>query len=127
MPRKAPEDSGEGKVIHATSAFKPGIAKDYAEEYEELQAEIDAIGNSFAKKAQPKRDAQKEIVKRAAEDGIPKKEFRALLRWRRLLSKADAVAEQLDDDQKDNFDKLKRAAPWHSTPLGEAAEAAAAH
>jgi hypothetical protein len=124
MPRKAPEDSGEGKVIHATSAFKPGIAKDYAEQYEDEQAAIDGIMTAAAKKAQPKRDNQKEIVKRAAEDGIPKKEFRALLRWRRLLSKADAVAYELDDDQQETFTNLKQAAPWHSTPLGEAAEAA---
>jgi hypothetical protein len=121
MPRKGP-DEREGKVIHATMTLKPSAVKQYIEEIEELQAEMDAIGAQAVKRKAPKAQAIAKLKKQAAEDGIPKTELAAALKRRRLLRRADECDSELDDEQKENYRKIVAAAPWAGTPLAQAAE-----
>lgn len=81
----------------------------FVNQYEKLDNQIDKIAAQAAKDMQPFKDDQKAIKKRAAESGIPKKEFTSVLRERKLRRKAEAVRASLNENQQDTFDRIKLA------------------
>lgn len=129
MPTKAKaKTKKDRKVLKAKTAkpgrngFDPKTAQRYVDQYEALDGKIERIHKQAAKDAQPFRDEQKDIIKRAAEDGIPKGAMRAALRKRRLQERAEAVGAGLTEEQLGDFEQLQHALGMLAdTPLGAAA------
>jgi hypothetical protein len=131
MPRQAKINGGEGEEgqVHetATNGFQRSVVEKYVKRCENLDAKIDAIHTTATKDAQPFVDDRKEVIKEAAEKaGIPKAEFRALLRKRKLLRRAEQVSDSLNENQQLTFEQLQAALGMLAdTPLGQAASDAA--
>jgi hypothetical protein len=124
MPRKAKQVDLK-EVIHKAkpgrNGFDPDMVNDYVTRYENCQAEIDKIMRYAREEAQPQRDDQKQIVKDAAEAGLSKREFRAVLRKRRLLKKAEESADTLSEGEQLTFEQFQHALGMLSDmPLGQA-------
>lgn len=112
MPRKAELNGAEeGEVLETkTNGFAKETVEKYVNRVERLDDQIDKIHVQATKDAQPYVDDRKEVIKEAAEKaGIPKAEFRALLRKRKLLKRAERVAESLNENQQDTFEQLQLA------------------
>lgn len=106
MPKSAviSEDVTIGATVHAAvNGINEEKLKGYVRSIEEEQASIEAIKAKAAADCQPHIDQIKEIKKAAAENDIPKKPLSAKLRERSLLRKAENVADDLSEDQKEIF------------------------
>lgn len=105
MPRKTTKS--EKPDDPKPASINRDKAEKYVSAWESLDAKIDKALAQAAKDVQPFKDDQKAIVKRAAENGIPKAEFKAVLRERKLRRKADAVRGSLNKNQQETYDVLK--------------------
>lgn len=76
---------------------------------ETVKGTINAIMDEAAKECQPHRDDIKNIVKEAAEAGFPKKLFKTKLKERRLQDDLENITDQLDKDQKEEYDLFSHA------------------
>ena len=118
---------GEGaSMAPATNGYDGARMMAFIEEYEETQAKIESIMDEAKTQCQPWRQEQPKILKRAAEEGFSKKEFRAHLTRRRKQYEADHAADSLDLEQRANFDLMGEALAKHlgtfaDTDLGRAA------
>ena len=132
MPRRAKLDDSE-TTVHETArpgsnGFDPVQMKAYIARHEALQAEIDEINQNAHDASLPHREDMAALLKEAAEAGFPKKEFKTVLRKRRLEAKVARVAASLDEDQTQTYEQLLAAlGDLAGTPLGEAATDRAAH
>lgn len=109
MPKSAKisDNPTEGATIHYIhNGMNEALLKGYVNSIEEEAAKIAAIMEAAAKQCQPHLDEIKAIKKAAAENGIPKKPLSAKLAERKLLRKAEHVADGLSDDQKDIFAEI---------------------
>ena len=100
----------EDATIHQAqeNGFDGELVLDYIEKVERKDATIDAIHAKATKEAQPHVDGRKRIIKEAAEKaGIPRTEFRALLRKRKLEKRAKAVKDSLNENQQVTFEQLE--------------------
>jgi len=95
----------------------------YVESCEAISTEIASAKGSHAKWCQERKAEQKEIIDAAKDDaGIPKKEFRAILKRREMRQKLDAIRENMEAEQQDMLDQMEHAlGDLSETPLGEAA------
>ncbi|MBX3490874.1 hypothetical protein [Parvibaculum sp.] len=128
MAKKGKAASGEPQGgVKAPTPGSNGYDKKklegYVSECEEAQTEIDEIMQAAKDKCAPLREQIADIKKAANEDdGIPRKEFNAVLQERRLRRKADGVRDKLSAEQQDQFDLMKQALGMLAdTPLGQAA------
>lgn len=113
----------DGEAANAT--FDPSKAPQYAKRVENLQAEIDEIMAKAQDECAPLREDITRVKKDAHEAGLPRKEFNAILRKRRLERQTEAIREGLSDNEKDNFDAITEAF-LNETALGKAAKAKSA-
>lgn len=131
MPRKPKQDEGqihhaetEGEAPPPSNGIDEGLMNEFIDAVHENRASIKAIMVKARQDCQPFRDAIDEVITEAAENGMPKKAFRAQLTRLRKLQEADAVREALNDSAKAAFDemtaKLRKVAN-DIGPLGEAA------
>jgi hypothetical protein len=104
------------------SGFDPKKVQGFVDRVENTQATIDSIMEKARENCAPHRDDIAAIKKEAAENGLSKKEFAAVIRKRRLLDKAENVDRNLDDDQKETFEQMLHALGMLvGTPLADAA------
>lgn len=116
MPRQAKQIDSEERVHEARhNGISEPQLKGFVSEYENEQAEIDAIMERARTDCQPHVDQMKAIAKEAAEAGIEKKAFKAKIRERALRRKADGCRSVLSERQQDVFDEI-------SVKLGDLAE-----
>jgi hypothetical protein len=98
---------GEGKVLpDLSNSFTADVLQGFVKDYEAEQGEIDVIMDRARAACQPHLDRMKELVKDAAECGIEKKAFKAKLRERTHLRKAENVSASLSDRQKEVFAEI---------------------
>ncbi|WP_119270880.1 hypothetical protein [Taklimakanibacter deserti] len=131
MPKgaKIDDDIGGNRVLDDETSDKmngPGIngkkLMKFIKRYENVQSEIDDIMSNAQEACTPHREDQAEIVKEAAEAGFSKKEFKTILRKRRLEQKLEQVADSLDADQRETYEQFLHAlGALDGTPLGQAA------
>lgn len=120
MPRKAKK--ADTSTVHediSSNGISAKKLKGFFAEVEQEQAAIDEIMVKAVQACQPHRDQQKEIIKAAAEAGVPKKVFKAKLNERRFLTKAELADSALSDEQKEIFAQVS----LKLGPLGEWAKA----
>lgn len=115
MPRKPKTDEG---TIHADApaAAEPeaaanGIDDELLERLvkavEDNRAEIRAIMREASDSCQPLRDDIAGIIKEAAENGMQKRAFNAILKRRKHLYEAEHASDSLNDHAKASFDEMK--------------------
>lgn len=131
MPKRAiiDDEIGGSAVLEDETADKmnaPGLngkkLLKFIKKWENVQADIDATMKAAQDECTPGREDQAEIVKEAAEAGFSKKEFRTILRKRRLENKLEHVADSLDADQRETYDQFLHAlGGLADTELGKAA------
>jgi uncharacterized protein (UPF0335 family) len=128
LPKRAKidDDIGGERVLDdetkATANSKGAQLLSFLERYERVQDDIDRILQDAKDECLPGRDDQAVIAKEAAEAGFSKKEFKTLLRKRRLEKKLEHVADSLDDGQRETYDQFLHAlGELSDLPLGQAA------
>lgn len=135
MGRKKDGDSGGGRALRS-GGFDQEVTQTFVGRYENLQKEIDGIMAAAKEDCTPLREDMAGLLKEAHEAGLPRREFNAILRKRKLLGKIDAIRPGLSEEQQANFDSLDMfLGDLNDTPLGLAAgrkgsadrEAALAH
>lgn len=130
MPRRATLKDDEREPLVDETASNGGInatlLNAHTAEYEEAAAEIERIMTEARAKCQPFVDRQKEIAKEASEAGIEKKAFKAKLRERSLLRRAEKVTSDLSERQTEIFLEItqKMQLPLFSDLEDKAREAA---
>jgi uncharacterized protein (UPF0335 family) len=121
MKRGKP-DAGDGQILKPTNGKQ---LMSFVRRHESLQSEIDALMHEAQDACQRYREDQAVLVKEAAEAGFSKKEFKTLLRKRRLEAKLEHVADSLDSDQRETYEQFISAlGQLADTELGRAAAAA---
>lgn len=108
MPKKLTETEGEGKVLHdvSTNGIDEEDLNDFIRRYEAEEAAVAEVMKTASVSCQPNRDEMKAIKKEAAEEGMEKKAFMAIIRKRRFLRKAQKVADALAERQRAVFDEM---------------------
>ena len=115
-------ETDDGEVIAGRNGFDKDEVQSFVDRVENVDAKIDEIMEKAKKDCQPHRDDIKEIKNDASDEGLAKKPFNALLRRRKLLRKAEAVEDALNEQQKDDFIHMAHAlGDLADTPLGQAA------
>lgn len=121
--RKSSESTG-GSGVSAIrgNGYDPDAVKAFVERIENVQGQIDEVTAEAQAKIKELglRQDMDQIKKEAGEAGIPRAELNALVRKRRLLTKAENVRAALNEAQQNNFDQLLLACDM----LGELGEAA---
>lgn len=117
-------EDDDDTIGHNSKHFEPEprALRDYLATIDEQDAIIAEIMENARKKAQAPRGAKKTARKRMIEDGYHAKELDTLVRKHVLERKVEAIAEKLDDGQREFFAALVKAlGPLADTALGQAA------
>ena len=105
------------------NAFQPEVVKGYTDRIERLLADIDSERGEFMSRCKAIREDIALVVQEAKDQhGIPKKEFRAVIKARELEAKADRIRDDLEADSQETFDQIRHAlGDLADLPLGTAA------
>ena len=107
-----------------TNGIDSEAVLNFVQRVEAVQAGIDAISQRAKEDKAPYYEDLKMIRREVRHEGIPYKEFLAVIRRRRLEAKAAAIGENLDIAERANYaemlESLERLAAQVG-PLGEAA------
>ena len=106
MPRTAIiDETSTDNIVHQDLTNGPSerACRAFVEDFEDEQHALSEILLKARLDCQPHIDRQKDIAKEAAEAGIEKRVFKAKLRERSHLRKAEAVTAPLTDRQKEGY------------------------
>jgi uncharacterized protein (UPF0335 family) len=107
-----------------TNGFDPDQLMDFVRRIERIQDDLDTMAAQFKDECAPLKADIAAVKTEAADAGIGKKEFAAIIKRRRHLHKADHVVDKLDLGQRAFYEQmiesLERLAEQVG-PLGEAA------
>lgn len=121
----ADNDNAEngGGVRHVGNGFDPEVVKSYCDRVENLLEDMESERGAFMAKCKSIREDISLVVTEAKDQhGIPKKEFRAVIKARELEAKADRIRDELEADAQQTFDQIRHAlGDLADTPLGGAA------
>lgn len=127
MPRHA-KAAKEGTVHEEkppeakTNGYPKGKLEKATKRWFALQNDIEKRMDEAKADCLPLREDQAKLINDLADDGIPKKEFKTVLRKMLLEQRLEHVADKLHDEQKDNYELMLVAlGQLADTPLGEAA------
>lgn len=106
--------------------FDPKQVSGFVGRIENLMDQLDSEKGEFMRKARTIRDDVKIVLSEAKDQGIPKKELRAVIKARDLQDKLQSVREDLEDQEsQDTYDELRFAlGDLADTALGVATLAA---
>ncbi len=89
---------------------------------EDCMADLKSESGSYMNRCRRIRERIASIYDIARDQGIPKKELRALIRKRDLERKVEACRADLEKDEQDTFDMIEdKLGDFANTPLGAAA------
>lgn len=122
-----PEDTGNGVSAFRGNGYDPVILGSFNQRIESLYGDLATEkGESMARCRAIHQDID-EVLKEAKNAGIPKKEFKAVIKKRTLLAKAEEIRADLEGESVDTFDQIEFAlGKFAETELGAAAVQAAA-
>ncbi|HEX5508772.1 MAG TPA: GapR family DNA-binding domain-containing protein [Pseudolabrys sp.] len=109
-----------------TNGFDPDKVKSFIERIENLQSDIRTVKAENAVRCKTIMDDIKIVLDEAKEDGIPRKELKAVLKARELERRLEETRDNLDGESQETFDQIRFAlGDLAETPLGGAALARA--
>ena len=92
-----------------SNGYPKGKVTDYVKRFENVEEEIASAKGVFMRKCAKLRKDQADILDEAKSNGIPRKALRKVLKARRLERDAEAVREDLETEEQDQFDLLRHA------------------
>jgi uncharacterized protein (UPF0335 family) len=112
----------ERKAAIGDNTIKPDLVAGFTSRIETLLGNLDSRKGEYMREARGIRDEINGIYGEAKDAGIPKKEFRAVIKARGLERKLDGIREDLEGDEVETFDQIYNAlGDLADTPLGKAA------
>lgn len=109
-----------------TNGFDPKTAKQYLSDINRLEAEMESKKGEYMAWCKRQRELINGIYDRAKDSGIPKRPLKAYVNSAKLIKRAGALIESLEEDDQDLVELLEKAlGPLKGTPLGDAAVKAA--
>lgn len=125
--QKAADDAGDGVAAFRGNGFDPAILGAFNFRIENLYGDLGTEKSESMLRCKAIHSDIDEVLKEAKNAGIPKSEFKAVIKKRTLLAKAEAIREDLEGDRQNNFDQIEIAlGKFAETGLGAAAVQAAA-
>ena len=106
-----------------TNGYDSDAVKGYVEKIEGYLDDIESERGSFMARCKTIRTNIAHVVQEARDQaGIPKREFKAVIKARELERKADRIREDLEADAQETFDQIRVAlGDFSDLPLGQAA------
>lgn len=105
-----------------SNGIDPKIAQQFNKDILRQHEVLASLRGEYMKKCRDVREIISDIMDRAKDAGIPKKEFKAFLKQQELRAKAEAVIEKLEEDEQEIFEMIREAiGGLADTPLGQAA------
>lgn len=106
-----------------TNGYDSDAVKGYVERIERYLDELASERGEFMARCKVIRNNIAHVVQEAKDQhGIPKKEFKAVIKARELEAKADRIREDLEADAQATFDMIRTAlGDFGDLPLGQAA------
>lgn len=92
-----------------SNGYPKGKVQDYVKRFENVEEEIATAKGSFMRRVGKFRQDQADILEEAKSNGIPRKALRKVLKARKLERDAEAVREDLETEEQDQFDLLRHA------------------
>ena len=90
-----------------SNGYPKGKVQDFVKRIENVEEEIASAKGIFMRKVGKLREDQKDVYEEAKGAGIPRKALRKVIKVRKLESDAEAVREELEGDEIDQFDLLR--------------------
>lgn len=112
-------DNENGK----TNAFDRKAVSGYVDRINNLMSDMESERGTFMAKCKSIRQDIAHVIAEAKDQhGIPKKEFKAVIRTRELEDKAARVRDELEAESQETFDQIRIAlGDLEDLPLGQAA------
>ena len=105
------------EALRDSNGYDGELVKELIGRHEEIESEIESEKGAFMAKCKNLRKGQAEILTEGKARGIPKAALKNVIGARKLQRKLDAIREELDGDDADNFDLLAEA--FEGTPFGD--------
>lgn len=130
MARKAKtetETEGHGVSAIRGNGFSKDIVQSFVDRLMNLHADLDKLASEHMLKCKDVRESMAAVLDEAKNAGIKKKALKGVVKKLLLENKIEAIREDLEGDDVDDYDKIEQALGiMKDTPLGSAALAAAA-
>lgn len=120
-------EEGAGVSAFRGNGFDPTILGEFSARIENLMADLGLEKSESMTRCKAIHQDIDEVLKEAKNAGIPKREFKAVIKKRTLLAKANALREDMEGDSQTAFDQIEFAlGKFAETDLGAAAMRTAA-
>ena len=114
--------SGHGVSAIRGNGFDKGVVESFVERMLDRHDALATLASEHMLKCKDVRGDMKEILDEAKDAGIKKKALKGVVAKILLERKAEAIREELEGDDQDDFDKIEQALGLlKDTPLGAAA------
>lgn len=124
---KAEDDTGNGVSAFRGNGYDPAILGGFNSRVLALHGDLATEKSESMLRCKSIHQDIDEVLKEAKSAGIPKSEFKAVIKKNALLAKAEAIREDLEGERQDTFDQIEIAlGKFAETGLGAAAVKAAA-
>ena len=111
----------ERRAVIGDNTIKPDLVAGFTSRIETLLGNLDSRKGEYMREARGIRDEINGVYGEAKDAGIPKKEFKCVIKTRELERKLDAIREDLEGDEGETFDQIYAAlGDLADTPLGQA-------
>lgn len=104
------------------NGFDPAVVSGFVQRIESLGDDLLTERSEYMTRCKSIRGDIKLVLDEAKDAGIPRKELKLAVKTRELQRKVDAIREDLEGDEQDNYDMIRHAlGDLADTPLGAAA------
>jgi MoaA/NifB/PqqE/SkfB family radical SAM enzyme len=105
-----------------SNGYDPEVARGFANEIDNHFRTLDSLRGAYMRDCRGVREEIAGVNDEAKDKGIPKKEFKAVVKARILERKAEKVRDDLDAESVETFDQIRHAlGDLADLPLGQAA------
>jgi uncharacterized protein (UPF0335 family) len=129
MARKRKSDIADEQpatIGHNGSMPPADVLLDFTHRVENLYDELASEKGEYMNRARQIRESIARVLVEAKDAGIPKKEFKTVIKARQLENKLERIRDELEPDEVETFDQIRLAlGDYADTPLGAAALAQA--
>jgi len=124
--RKSDIDDQPATIGHNGSMPPADVLLDFTHRVENLYDELASEKGEYMNRARVIRDSIARVLVEAKDAGIPKKEFKTVIKARQLENRLEHLRDDLEPDEVETFDQIRHAlGDLGDLPLGKAALARA--
>lgn len=124
--RKSDIDDQPAAIGHNGGMPAAEVLLDFTHRVENLYDELASEKGEYMNRARQIRDSIARVLVEAKNAGIPKKEFKTVIKARQLENRLDHLCDDLEPDEVETFDQIRLAlGDYADLPLGQAALAKA--